>query len=84
MLGCREERLANGRVLDQVEHVGGVPPEVGGRHCRQLAAELPPCGCPIAPMGDRIDPAQSAGDRLANRVVDDEPIAPQLDEGECS
>ena len=84
MLGCWEERLADGAVLDQVEHVGGVTPEVGGGHCRQLAAELLPCGCPIAPVGDRIEPAQGAGDRLANRVVDQEPVVPELDEGESS
>src|ERR687887_1462140 len=84
VLGCWEERLADGRVLDQVEDVGGVPPEVGGGHCWQLAAELLPCGCPIAPMGDRIGPAEGAVDRLANRVVDHEPVVPDLDEGESS
>jgi hypothetical protein len=51
---------------------------------RQLAPELPPRGCPVAPVGDLVGSAQGTGDRLANRVVDDEPVLPELDEGESS
>ena len=84
VLCSREERLADHRVLDQIEHVGGVAPELGRRHRRQLAPELPPRGPSVAAMRGRVGAAQGPGDRLADRVVDDEPVVSKLHEGESA
>jgi hypothetical protein len=35
-------------------------------------------------MGNRIEPAQGTGHSLANRVVDQEPVATELNERESS
>ncbi len=44
VLGGREEGLADDRVLEDVEQVGGVPPELVGGSPGDLRAELPPRG----------------------------------------
>jgi hypothetical protein len=81
-LARREERLTNGRLIDQVEHVGGVAPELGRRHRRQLVAEVAPGGGAMATVRDGIGAAQGASDRLADRVVDDQPVVSELHERE--
>ncbi len=80
VLGRREDRLADEGVLDQVEHVRRVAPELGGSDRRQLGLELEPRGAAVAAIRGRVGAAEGAGDGLADRVVDEQPVVPELDE----
>ena len=84
MLGRREEGLAYNGMLDQVEHVGGVAPQLGRRRRGDVAAELPPRRRAVTAMRGRVGRAQGARDRLPDRVMDDESFLPELHEGKRS
>ena len=77
---AREERLADDRVVDQVEHVGRVAPELGGSRLARLGTERAPGRAPVGAVPVRVRAAQEAGDRVAHGLVDDEPVAPSIDE----
>ena len=84
VLGRREERLADGRVLEDVEQVRGVAPHLVGRRPRHLVAELPPGGDPVPPGPVGIRRPEVGGDDLADGVVDHEPVGAQLDERQAA
>ena len=76
----REERLAHERLLDEREHVGDRRPAGGAAAAGQLAADLPPRGRAVGPVAHRVGGAQQREHRLADGVVDHEPLAPELGE----
>ena len=76
----REVDLAQGRVLEQVQHVGGVAPQLGGVGVAHLAAQLVPGGGLQPPVGRRVAGAQQGGDRLAHGLLDHQALAPELGE----
>ena len=80
MLGAREEGLAHDRVLDDVQQVGGVPPDLLGRRPRHLVAELPPGGGAVPTRPVRIRGPEMRRDRLADRVVEEQAVVAELDE----
>ena len=84
VLGRREERLADRRVLEDVEQVRRVAPHLVRGRARDLVAELPPGGDPVAPGPVGIRRPQVRGDDLADGVVDDQAVAAQLDERQDS
>ena len=55
-------------------------PSARRRAARQLAPDLAPGGGAVGAPAHRVAGAQERGDRLADGVVDDEPLAPELDE----
>jgi len=82
VLARREERLPDGRVLQQVEEVGGVAPELGAVGVRHLGAQPPPGGAPVGPMRRGIGLAQPGRDRLLDALVEHQAVPHRLDEGE--
>ena len=78
--GGREERLAHERLLDQRQHVGHRRPARGPDGPVQLAPDLPPGRRAVGAVADRVARAQHRRDRLADRVVDHQALAPELDE----
>ena len=77
---AREERLADDGVVDQVEHVGGVAPELGGSRLARLGTERAPGRAAVGAVPVRARAAQEAGDRVAHGLVDDEAVAASVDE----
>jgi hypothetical protein len=78
--GGGEERLLHGRVLDEVEQVGGVAPQVRRRGRAQLAPQLPPGRDPVGAVGRRIVDPQQRRDDFAHGVVHDETVRSELHE----
>ena len=78
--GGGEERLPHGRVLDEVEQVGGVAPQVPGRGSPQLAPQLPPGRDPVGAVGRRIVDPQQRRDDFTHGVVQDQAVRPELHE----
>ena len=63
---AREERLPDGGVLDEVQHVGRVPPQLRGRRLADLLPQLAPRCSAVVPVADRIRAAEEAArSRLA-------------------
>jgi hypothetical protein len=76
-----EERLVHERLVDQRDHVGQRGPAGCARRPGQLLPDLPPRGRAVGAVTHRVARAQQRGDRLPDGVVDDQALAPQLDEG---
>jgi hypothetical protein len=77
-----EERLADERLLDEVDHVRERGPARRAARARELAADLAPRRRAVAPVPHRVGRAQQGGHHLADGVMDDEALAPELDEGQ--
>ena len=80
VVGRREERLTDDRVLEDVQQVGRVAPHLVLRSVGDLLAELAPGRRPISLGTRRIGRAEQGRDRLADRVVDDETVVAELHE----
>ena len=65
-----------------VDHVRQRGPARGPGGGFDLAADLVPGVAAVGAVADRIGRAQQRSDGLADRVVDDEALAPELDEGQ--
>ena len=65
---AREERLAHDRVLDEVEHVRRVAPQLSGGRIAHLSAQLAPRRAPVAAVAHRVGPAQEARRRHRARL----------------
>ncbi len=78
----REEGLPDDRVLQDVQQIGGIAPHLVVRGTGDLVAKLPPSRRAIPPGSIRIGRSEQGGDRLANRVVQHEPVVANLDERE--
>ena len=78
--GGGEERLPHGRVLDEVEQVGGVAPQVRRRGGAQLAPQLPPGRDPVGAVGRRVVDPQQRRDDFAHGVVQDQAVRAELHE----
>jgi hypothetical protein len=79
---AREEGLTHDRVVDQVEHVGGVAPELGGRRIPRFGAELAPGGPLVRAVAAGIRAVEEAGDCVSHGLVHDETVAAGVDERE--
>ena len=79
---AREERLAHDWVIDQVEHVRGVAPELSWPGLSHLGAELAPGSAAQLPVADRIGATHKAGNGFANGFVHDEAVRTRVDERE--
>ena len=75
-----KEGAAQDRILDDVEKVGRVPPEVRRARLAQLGGELPARSAAIVLVAARIRGAQGQRDRLTNEVVNVKAVALDLDE----
>lgn len=78
--GTGEERLAHRRVLDQIQGIGGVSPQLGRRGRGHLRAQLQPGRLAVGPVATGIGGAQRRGADLTNCVVQDQPFAARLHE----
>ena len=70
-----ENCLADVRILDQIQHVGGVAPELVTGDCSHLPAQLPPRERAVAAMALGVGRAQAAGEGLLKRLVQDQSVA---------
>jgi hypothetical protein len=75
-----EERLAHDRVVDQVQHVCGVAPQLCGRGLGDLIAELPPGGASVPTVPYWVGAVEEAVDRLTDRLVHHQALAARVDE----
>src|SRR6185436_865314 len=80
VLGRREEALADGRVLEDEQEVRGVSPDLVGGGARDLVAQLAPGRDAVAPRPIGVRGAEVRRHDLADGVVQDEPVAAELDE----
>ena len=78
----REERLTHERLVDQLDHVGQRGPARRAGGASISAADLAPGVAAVGAVADRVGRAQQGADGLADGVVDDEPLAAELDEGQ--
>ena len=76
----REEVLPHRAVLDEVEHVGRVAPQLGAGRRAHLAAQTAPRGGAVGAVRAGIERLEPHRRGLADRVVHDEPVAAELDE----
>ena len=74
------KNAAHGRVLDEVEQVGGVAPQVRRRGGAQLAPQLPPGRDPVGAVSRRIVDPQQRRDDFAHGVVQDQAVRAELHE----
>ena len=77
-----KERLAHRRVLDQVERIGGVAPQLGRPGTVGLCAQRPPRGTAVRAVTAGVGRAQGGRACVAHRVVEHQPLAAGLDEGQ--
>jgi hypothetical protein len=75
-----EEELAHDRPLDEEQEVGRAAPQLAGRRLAQLAAQTAPRRSAVSPVGGRVGRAQERGGDRVHRVVDDEPVGPEVHE----
>ena len=75
-----EERLPDDRVVDQVEHVGGVAPQLARWRVLHLGAQLAPGRPAVFTVPHGIRPADEALDRLAHGIVENEAVPPRVHE----
>lgn len=80
----REERLAAYGVLDEVQGVGCVAPQVGLPSLRGLVPQLSPSGTAVVSVALRIGRLQGGRDRLLHGLVHDQSVAAGLDERQCA
>ena len=78
--GGGEERLAHERLVDERDHVGERGPARRPGRAGELAADLPPGRAAVGAVAHRVGRAQQRGDGLPDGVVDDQALAPELDE----
>ena len=76
----REERLAHDRVVDQVEHVGGVAPELRRPGFADLGPQLAPGGAAVGPVAGGIGRPQESGHRVTDGLVHDQAVAATVHE----
>jgi hypothetical protein len=77
---AREKGLARHRVVDEVQHVRGVSPQLGRSRFARLGAQLAPRRPAIAAVAGRVRSAQEARDGIPHRLVHDEAVAARVDE----
>src|SRR3989442_9379027 len=77
-----EECLAHDRVLDEIEHVGGVSPELGSSGLTQLVAEAPPGRLTVRAVAQGILGSEPRRDGLLHRLVHRQPVGELAHEGE--
>jgi hypothetical protein len=73
-----EECLAHDRVVDEVEHVGCIAPQIRGGGIPHFGAQLAPGGSLVAPVPSRICSAKKFRHRITYGLVYDEAIAAGL------
>jgi hypothetical protein len=74
-----EERIADDRVLDEVEHVGGVAPQVGPPGGAQLHAQANPRGAAVGAVTGRVGCLQQRARGHAHCVVNHQPRGAKVD-----
>ena len=79
-----EERLADEWLVDQVDHVRQRRPAGWAGSAFELVADLPPGRASVRAPADGVGRAEQCGDALADRVVDDQALAAELDERQCA
>ena len=79
---AREERIADDRVLDEVEHVGGVAPEIGPPGGAQLRAQAGPRGAAVGAVTGRVGCLEQRARGHAHRVVNHQALGAKLDKRE--
>ena len=77
---AREERVAHDRILDQVQEIGGIAPQLREAGRPDLRAKLPPRRAATRPVDGRIAGAQRGRDGGAYRLVDEQTVSVVLDE----
>jgi hypothetical protein len=77
-----EERIADNRVLDEVEHVGGVAPEIGPPSRPQLRAQAGPGGAAVGTVTGRVGCLEQRARGHAHCVVNDQALGAELDKRE--
>ena len=75
-----EERLADERLVDEVDHVRERRPAGRAGGALELVADLPPGRASVRAPAHGVGRAEQRGDALADRVVDDQALAAELDE----
>ncbi len=77
-----EEGLPARGVLDQVQHVGRVAPQLRAARAADLRAQPLPGGAAVPAVPLRVVGTGRGGDRLPDGVVDHQPVGAAVDEGE--
>ena len=77
-----EERLTDDRIVDQIEDVSGISPQLGRCRVTNLITQLTPGRPPVIPVPDGICGAEEAGNRVPYRLVNNDSVSARLNEWE--
>jgi len=77
-----EKHVVDPRMVDQIQHIGGVTPDRGPRSDREFRTQLMPRQAAVLMVALRVSRPQAGGDGLLDQVVDHQAVASAVYKGE--